>query len=233
MNTFLNRLKSLWPEGAKPSDFYNKIGMSASGFNRVWKEGAIPTADYLIKIQEVTDCNLHWLLTGQGVPFPNNEEKEAPAAQKESFDVLGRKIDPSKFIFIPFYQDLFASAGYGHLIGQEEYNCCLAFRKDYISQITPNIEDLSVITVRGDSMAGTFNNSDLILVNHSKTTPADGLYVIRIGDELFVKLIQRFPKKILVKSTNPQYEPFEIDLTSADNELTIIGKVEWLGRTVS
>ncbi|KAB0282701.1 helix-turn-helix transcriptional regulator, partial [Klebsiella pneumoniae] len=29
---FLERLKSLWPDNAKPADFYNKIDMSASGF---------------------------------------------------------------------------------------------------------------------------------------------------------------------------------------------------------
>ena len=68
---FLERLKSLWPDNAKPADFYNKIDMSASGFSRVWKDGAIPTADYLIKIQEVTGCDLNWLLTGQGSPYMN------------------------------------------------------------------------------------------------------------------------------------------------------------------
>ena len=42
---FLERLKSLWPDNAKPADFYNKIDMSASRFSRVWKNGAMPTAD--------------------------------------------------------------------------------------------------------------------------------------------------------------------------------------------
>lgn len=80
MDTFLDRLKFLWPHGAKPSDIYNKIEMSASGFNRVWKEGAIPTADYLVKIQEVTGCDLNWLLTGKGLPYLDKAKPENAGA---------------------------------------------------------------------------------------------------------------------------------------------------------
>ena len=75
---FLDRLKFLWPANAKPSDFYNKIDMSASGFNRIWKDGAIPTAEYLVKIQEVTGCDLNWLLTGQGEPYLNAKTAVPP-----------------------------------------------------------------------------------------------------------------------------------------------------------
>ena len=77
-------------------------------------------------------------------------------------------------------------------------------------------------------MAGVFNDKDTILVDHTQTTPHDGLYAIRLGNEVFVKRVQRQPSKLLVISANPAYPPFEIDMERDD--FAIIGRIVWLGR---
>lgn len=43
----------------------NKIGVSegAVGF---YVRGRVPDSEILVKIADVTNCNLHWLLTGEG-----------------------------------------------------------------------------------------------------------------------------------------------------------------------
>jgi len=82
-------------------------------------------------------------------------------------------------------------------------------------------------------MEGILNHGDNILVNHAEPPPRDGLYVIRIDNDLFVKQIQKLPGKLLVKSSNPAYEPFEIDLNDDSQNVAIIGRVEWYGRTVN
>ena len=238
MDTFLDRLKFLWPHGAKPSDIYNKIEMSASGFNRVWKEGAIPTADYLVKIQEVTGCDLNWLLTGKGLPYLDKASTESIGAFPVSntgsgaVDTLGNPVDLREFVFIPRY-NVEAAAGHGQAVNDEKPLFCMAFRRYWIENyVTRQIDKLSVIAVKGDSMEGILNHGDNILINHAETEPRDGLYVLRIGNDLFVKNIQRLPGRLLVKSANPLYEPFEIDLTADNTDTAIIGRVEWFGRTV-
>lgn len=238
MDTFLERLKSLWPQGAKPADFYNKIGMSASGFNRVWKDDAIPTADYLIKIQEVTGCDLNWLLTGEGSPYldkshPDNAGGFPVHTRSDGVtDILGNPVDLSEFVFVPRY-NVAAAAGYGSPVYGEEPLFCLAFRRYWIENyVTNQPEKLSVITVKGDSMEGVLNHGDSILINHAETDPRDGLYVLRIGNDLFVKRVQRIPGKLLVTSANPHYAPFEIDLNHSDDDIAIIGRVEWYGRSI-
>ena len=40
-------------------------------------------------------------------------------------------------------------------------------------------------------MEGVLNHGDSILINHAETDPRDGLYVLRIGNDLFVKRVQR------------------------------------------
>ncbi|MFC3875359.1 S24 family peptidase [Neisseria musculi] len=147
---------------------------------------------------------------------------------------MSNPVDLSEFVFVPRY-NIAAAAGHGAYVDSESYDYCIAFRKDYINQIlSSNTEDFSVITVKGNSMEGVLNHGDLILVNHARTEPSDGLYVIQIGSDLFVKQTQRLPnKRLLVKSSNTSYDPFEIDLNDVDADIRIIGKVEWLGRTIA
>ena len=38
--------------------------------------------------------------------------------------------------------------------------------------------------------------------------------------------------KLLLKSTNQIYDPFELDLAEPDADVEIIGRVEWFGRQV-
>ena len=239
MDTFLERLKSLWPDGVKPSDIYNKIDMSASGFNRVWKEGAVPTADYLVKIQEVTGCDLNWLLTGKGLPFVDKSRPENVGAFPVSntgsgaVDTLGNPVDLREFVFIPRYS-VEAAAGHGQTVSDEKPLFCMAFRRYWIENyVTRQTDKLSVIAVKGDSMEGILNHGDNILINHAETEPRDGLYVLRIGNDLFVKRVQRMPGKLLVTSANPHYAPFEIDLSHTDDDIAIVGRVEWFGRSVN
>ena len=239
MDTFLDRLKFLWPHGAKPSDIYNKIEMSASGFNRVWKEGAIPTADYLVKIQEVTGCDLNWLLTGKGLPYLDKASTESIGAFPVSntgsgaVDTLGNPVDLREFVFIPRY-NVEAAAGHGQAVNDEKPLFCMAFRRYWIENyVTRQTDKLSVIAVKGDSMEGILNHGDNILINHAETEPRDGLYVLRIGNDLFVKRVQRMPGKLLVTSANPHYAPFEIDLSHTDDDIAIVGRVEWFGRSVN
>lgn len=58
------------------------------------------------------------------------------------------------------------------------------------------------------------------------------MYAIRLGNEVFVKRVQRQLNKLVVISVNSDYPPFEIDLTDEFTDFAIIGKVVWLGRAL-
>ena len=94
---------------------------------------------------------------------------------------------------------------------------------------------MAVISVKGDSMEGVLNERDNILINCAKNKPGNGLYVVRIGNDLMVKRVQSLPGKLLITSANPAYTPFEIDLAkNKDNEeAAIVGRVEWFGRAIN
>ena len=235
MDTFKERLAYLWRDNLKPSAISKAIGMSQPGFSRIWYEGGLPNAETLIKIRESTGCDLNWLLTGKGSPYIDNDQAVEVRTHSDgtATDTLGNPVNLDEFVFIPRY-DVYAAAGHGYPAEDDKPLFCMAFRRYWIENyVTRQLDKLSVIAVKGDSMEGVLNHGDNILVNHAETTPRDGLYVIRIDNHLFVKQIQKLPGKLLVKSANPVYEPFEIDLTDDNQNVAIIGRVEWYGRTVN
>jgi phage repressor protein C with HTH and peptisase S24 domain len=242
MTTFKDRLLSLFDTNTKPSHIAASIGMSIPGFMRIFNEGFIPKADGLIKIHQATGCDLTWLLTGKGRPFPDSNESQQIESLVQLdisplpvlYDVLGRPVDINEFVFIPHY-DITASAGNGYYNSNENNILVLAFRKYWITNyLQADPKQLSVIAVKGDSMEGVLNDGDTILVNHAKNKPDSGLYVVRIGDGLIVKRVQSLPGgRLLITSANEAYTSFEIDISSLEsNDVSIIGRVEWFGRYI-
>ncbi|MDO5639275.1 MAG: helix-turn-helix transcriptional regulator [Neisseria sp.] len=229
MNTFKERLIYLWKNEAKQAKIAADIEMTIAGFSRIWNEGGLPKAETLKKIKQLKGCNLDWLLTGEGEPFPDCESRESNSA----YDTLGNPVDVEEFVFVPRY-DIQAAAGHGQLVGNEKPVFTMAFRRYWIENyITRDTKNLSVISVKGDSMEGVLNDGDSILINHGETTPRDGLYVLRLNENLLVKRLQLMPGGIVnVISANEAYPTFEINLHHMTDDVAIIGRVEWFGRNI-
>ena len=228
MDTFKDRLAFLWKDEARQAKIAADIDMTIAGFSRIWNEGGLPKSETLKKIKQLKGCSIDWLLTGEGSPFPDSEAPKATAT-----DTLGNPVDIDEFVFVPRY-DIQAEAGHGQLVGDEQPIFAMAFRRYWIENyVTRDIKNLSVISVKGDSMEGVLNDGDTILINHGQTTPRDGLYVLRLNENLLVKRLQLIPGGIVnVISANEAYPTFEIDLKNPTDDVAIIGRVEWFGRSI-
>lgn len=133
---------------------------------------------------------------------------------------------------VPVY-DVQASAGFGAIVDSEEHVASLAFPSGYLRRLTrANPRDLKIITVKGDSMAPTLNDDDVVMLDVSKRDLSyDGLFVVRDnGDGLLVKRVGRATRSghITLISDNRVYLPVE----RATTEIEVIGKVIWHGRKV-
>ena len=250
MSTFKNRLALLWPEKST-SEIADKIGMSYVGLSKVFSKDALPKADTLLKIHEVSGCDLKWLMTGEGMPFSeevatgSNQELLGPVGHNakwiaqgatkalEVLDTLGNPVDLSEFVFIPRY-NIKVAAGHGYVVEDEKPRFTMAFRKYWIRfHLRTDPKSLSVVKVTGDSMEGVLFDGDNVLVDHSRNQPGNGLYVLRIGEELIVKRTQTLPgNHLLVSSANEAYQPFELNLADETSGVEIIGKVVWFGRQI-
>jgi len=80
-------------------------------------------------------------------------------------------------------------------------------------------------------MPDTFNSGDPVLVDRGVTQcDHDGVYFFRVGDEGFIKRLQRIPGiGIRVLSQNKEYEPWTITETM---DFEVFGKVikVWKGQ---
>lgn len=74
------------------------------------------------------------------------------------------------------------------------------------------VSNLAIVTGFGDSMRGMFNPGDPLLVDRGVTSvDADAVYFFRVGEEGFIKRLQRIPGEgIRVKSVNPDYDTWTI-----------------------
>lgn len=76
-------------------------------------------------------------------------------------------------------------------------------------------KNLAIVTGFGDSMRPLFNPGDPLLIDCGVLrVEADGIYFFRVGEEGFVKRLQRIPTingmVIRARSENLNYEPFDI-----------------------
>ena len=244
---FAKRMEIVVKRLGSVSELARRVDVAYPTATKWVKEGAEPSTTNLIKISDASGVSLLWLATGQGAVLKtDSQEQEEPTDGNSSprvekglqanyavQDTLGNPVDLSEFVFIPRY-NVRASAGNGFPVGNEEPLFPMAFRRSWVEHyLNANPADLSVIKVRGDSMEPVLCNNDNILVNHAKRQPSNGLFVVRIGGELVVKYTQIMPGgKLLLKSTNEIYDPFELDLVEPDADVEIIGRVEWFGRQV-
>lgn len=127
--------------------------------------------------------------------------------------------------------DVQASAGGGAVVDSEYVVARLSFPPDFLSRLmrTP-ARHLAIISVKGESMAPTLQDDDLVMLDTTKTSlDWDGLFVLRWGDALHVKRVGRSAGgAVRIISDNPAYPPIEIPRA----EVEVIGRVIWMGKKV-
>lgn len=157
------------------------------------------TADHLVKLS-MLGADIGYVLSGKRTPEV-----------------------PSSICLVPRYE-VRASAGPGNPVYDEEVINTFAFRQDWLKAKGLRADDLSIITVQGDSMSPRLQDGDLVLLDQSDADIKSGTaYVMRIDGELLVKFIQRLPgDKLQVSSANQDYPPFTVD---AKNTVDVIGRV--------
>lgn len=152
-----------------------------------------------------------------GVPAPERVENGHPP--------------PSNTRLVPV-MDISASAGFGAMVEYEAVAYSLAFPPDYLAKVTRSSpKNLSIISVKGDSMEPSLKDDDIVMVDVSKRNLGyDGMFVVRHMDVLKVKRLRLSPDRstITLISDNQAYAP---EVWPAE-EIEVIGRVIWVGGKV-
>lgn len=91
-----------------------------------------------------------------------------------------------------------------------------------------NPRNLATLSAYGDSMAPTFADGDILLIDRGVCeVKLDAVYVLALNDELFVKRIQRrISGELVIKSDNPLYDAHVVE-NGEKETLKVLGRVVW------
>ena len=196
------------------SEMSRRVGVS-EGTVRNWLKGQEPSSEDLARIAKEFDKPEEWILFG----IEHSEIKSLAA---------GRTDD--KVIYINLV-NVIVGAGNGHIVWSEEIIDKLTLTELFfrVNNIRSNPADLSAVTVDGESMMPYMLPGDIVMVDHSQTTPCEAVFVVRSNDAVMIKRLQpMIDGRIRIFSYNPDWKE---DFVTLDNpNFAIIGRVVWGGR---
>lgn len=159
------------------------------------------------------------------IPIENEEDSEPPS-QSVVFGGFGKK--QKGLHRIDQFDDVRGAMGVGVIL-QDQPGQITSWEvtAEWLAKNIPantGSRNLKIITGFGNSMQGMFNPGDPLVIDVGvKECNHDGVFFFRVGDEGFVKTLQRIPGEgIRVISKNPDYESWTI---KEGMDFEVLGKV--------
>ncbi|HCC37015.1 MAG TPA: hypothetical protein DEQ14_05080 [Treponema sp.] len=224
MSDICQRLTSIRETlGLNQSNFASELNIKRPTLAGYEKGTFPPSAEYLLKIREIYDVNIDWLLTGEGTPFLKEGIETAvsllPSKHGKIPIYTPEEIAENEKVFIVPLLDQKLSAGSEASLPETDEETALVPVPARLSKYGKNI---AALTVDGDSMYPTLDRGDIVVCD-SCGWSGEGIYALRMGGESFVKRLTKAPGKLVIISDNPRYPVREEPESSEDFE--IIGRV--------
>lgn len=218
-------------KGLNQSELARRLGVTPQSV-QAWESGKnLPRYKKLTSIADVLGVSVAFLMADQGkisrTNFLDGSSVQVISLHGETVverlkppletGLSNAKMpDSDELIEIPKF-DVRASMGDGCALSDgyidliQRMTVSLEWLKQQ-SLIYTSPDNLAIITGDGDSMAGTFNHGDALLVDRGITElKSDAVYVFAIDGEIFIKRLQRLPGgDIRVISDNKLYESYTI-----------------------
>lgn len=211
-------------KGLSKTAIWKGAGLS-SGVYSQWLNGQSLAGDNLIKVANILGVSPYWLQTGKG-EIHDSADLSRPLLQENE-----------NGINLPLL-NIRASMGNGEEVRSDELVIdVLRVTRSWVDKTFRNItsiENISFIHAIGDSMATTFNDGDILLVDSGVVTvDSDNIYVMEAHDRLFIKRVrQRIDGSYEISSDNPAVKT--VDVLNGNSDVIIKGRVVWVwnGRKV-
>lgn len=185
------------------------MNLSDDQLNRIIREASVPTFAAIAGLAVKSNCSFDWLAFGSYPQFRDSSLppglRQSPAAFAPADTVLVKRFDKPDGV-VPFSM------------------------KYIVEGLRCEVEDVAIGEHEGDSMLPTIAAGDLLMVNLKRRRIADGfIFVMRLGEELVAKRVQRLPDgSLLLISDNKAYAPRMLTQNDADR-VDVIGRLIWSG----
>lgn len=127
--------------------------------------------------------------------------------------------------------DVEVSAGLGrHVDEQVRAESAWHFPRAWLQREFGNYKGLRLLKNVGDSMEPDIRDGEWLLVDHQRRPPPEGIYVVTLDGQLLVARVQLQGRYIVLKKSNPAYDPITIDQEDEGRSIRIVGQVRWAGK---
>lgn len=210
--------------------FAKRCGISETALRKYLSGESLPVLDKLIAMANASDVSVEWLATGEGSKERGRLADGSSLVMEDCAIYSVTQCEACHESSRISLYDVQPSAGNGTIFNDENIIDHIPFSRKWLKQQGLNEKNLVLVTATGDSMHPTIKNGDMLMLDRTRTEATSGVYIIRMGDELFVKRLQKNPvdNSITIKSDNPAYEPI-IAQEDQLGRLNIVGKVVWIG----
>lgn len=221
MKTMRERIKQArLAKNMTQAELAELVGVSPQSVQQ-WETSTEPRKNRVVKIAEILEVDANWLLFGKSSIDGNgningiksNQHIDTPDTDNYKVEML----------------DIQASAGPGVMVLDDfiETITAIEYSADEAKRLFGgrSASTIKMITVKGDSMSGTFEPRDQIFVDITTNFfDGDGIYVFVLDNQLYIKRLQKQYKRLAVISDNARYETWYLDEDSV-NGLYIHAKV--------
>ena len=182
----------------------------------------------LLRIAKVLDIDLRWLIEGGELPAEMAGIGEASKSAKESKGLTLVAEQPLHTVTIPQYETGGRMGATGVVL-RDQPGVIESWRvsREWLEKNVRGYSaarKLFIVTGFGDSMRPMFNPGDPLMVDGGvASVEFDAVYFFRVGDEGFIKRLQRIPGKgLMAISENKAYVDWVIEPTM---DFEVFGRV--------
>lgn len=134
----------------------------------------------------------------------------------------------SDMISLNFYDDIYASAGYG--ANNDDYQPTkMEFDRNFLEKVLgiKKFDRLDIIRVIGDSMLPSIRDGEYIIIENGADAKNGDTVIANIEGELYVKRLNKIPfqKWFRLESENAEYQHIDIDSNEKLEACNIVGVV--------
>jgi phage repressor protein C with HTH and peptisase S24 domain len=185
-------------------------------------------------LARVLDCDFYWLLGGE-----QNQREMA-----ESFEPIMKMVDiiqkskitigeptgalgDNEYVSVPLIRAQPAAGG-----GLESYDDknidYLAFRREWLAGFG-RLQNLKLMEVKGDSMEPLISDSDVVLLDFSRTELRPGkIFAVTFDGHIYLKRLYAEPGRLILRSDNKVHTDIAIDLTATQADMVkVIAQAVW------
>lgn len=143
---------------------------------------------------------------------------------------IGQIVPQSKsdMVSLNFYEDIYASAGYGAVNGDYQPTK-MEFDRNFLEKVLgiKRFDRLDIIRVIGDSMLPSIRDGEYIIIENGAEAKNGDTVIANIEDELYVKRLYKIPfeKWLRFESENEDYPHIDINTKDKLERCKIIGVV--------